>query len=413
MHSLSAVSHFDFVEYRQSPQEIRRLFTKNHWSRVIGFQTRNPLHRAHTAMLELASKEHSANILLHPTVGATKEGDIDYITRVRCYIKLLRHIRAPIKLSLIPLAMRMAGPREAMWHALVRKNYGCTHFIIGRDHAGPTSSSGKSFYGLYDAQKLAQEYEGEMGIVIIPFKEMVYVPKMRQFMPIDRIKNNKSVIRVSGTSLRNMISKNKKIPSWYSYDDIIGEIKRGMIRDRNRGVTIFFTGLPSAGKSTIARMLYFKLLETQNRKVTLLDGDVVRQNLSKGLGFSRQDRIANIERIGFVAAQITKHNGIAICSAVSPYEEARQKNRALISLFGRYIEVYVSTPLSVCKKRDVKGLYKQVELGILKGLTGVDDPYEKPEKCEITIDTTKKTASVSVAKIYMYLLRHKIIDVIQ
>jgi len=410
--ALDRVDHYDFTEYRLTPEELKDWFSKNSWKNVIGFQTRNPLHKAHYYLIKNAAVQYKSKVLIHPVVGLTKEGDIDYLTRVRCYIKMYKnHLSRISKLALIPLAMRMAGPREALWHAIIRKNYGCTHFIVGRDHAGPSKINGESFYGSYEAQNLVKQYEKEIGIKMVPFEELVYVEEDRKFIPIGQVSQNKTVRRISGSEIRRKIANNEEIPDWFSYREIIEEIRKGLEKDKRDGLTIFFTGLPCAGKSTIARILYYKLLELQDKKVVLLDGDVIRQNLSKGLGFSKEDRNENIKRLGFVANMITKMGGIAICSAVAPYQEARQVNRTLINKSGKYIQVYVSTPVSVCRKRDIKGLYRKAKLGLLKGLTGVDDPYEFPENSEIVIDTVKSNPLENSQIIIKYLKKNRYISV--
>ncbi len=380
----------DFRELRHTPAELRAWFRENGWERIVAFQTRNPIHRAHFEIMRRAAEAHGANILIHPVVGLTKEGDIDYITRVRTYKQIRENYLAErAKLALLPLAMRMAGPREALWHAIIRKNYGATHFIVGRDHAGPgKDSAGRPFYEPYAAQELAKRYESELGIAIVPMQEMAYVAELGEYVPADELQPQHTVKNISGTEFRRMLSEDLPVPEWFSFPEVIEELRRGAARSRKRGITIFFTGLSGAGKSTVANILYTKLLELQDRKITMLDGDVVRQNLSKGLGFSREDRDANIERIGFVANEITKHGGIAICSAIAPYEASRERNRALISKNGTYLEVHVATPIEVCKARDAKGLYEKAEQGILKNFTGVDDPYEVPRNPDIVLDTS-------------------------
>jgi len=330
IHGIALSDQYDFSELRHTPRQLHEWFLANGWERIIGFQTRNPLHRAHVAMMQRAMAQHDAHVLLHPVVGLTKENDIDYMTRVRCYQKTHRHhlSEKTSKLSLLPLAMRMAGPREAVLHAIIRKNYGCTHFIVGRDHAGPgNNAAGKPFYNPYDAQTAAAKAAKEIGIEIIPMLEFVYVAEQQQYLPVNEVPPSHTVKKISGTELRRMLSADAEIPEWFSFPEVIEELRRSIRRQRNRGLTVFFTGLPSAGKSTLATRLYAKLLELQDKTVTLLDGDVIRQHLSKGLGFSKEDRDTNIARIGFVASEITKHGGIAICAAVSPYEGARQKNR--------------------------------------------------------------------------------------
>ncbi len=409
--SIGNIDHYDFLAYRHTPKQLHDIFAKKRWEKVIGFQTRNPLHKAHYVMIKEAAKKYDAHVLLHPVVGTTKDGDIDYVTRTRSYIALYdNYIYDFAFLSLLPYAMRMAGPREAILHAIIRKNYGCTHFIIGRDHAGPgKNKKGISFYGSYQAQELVKAYSKDIGITPIFFQEMAYVSEKKKYLAVDKIKNKYKIKKISGTKFRNMIRNNKKIPSWFSFPEVITEIKKGIQRQNRSGLTIFFTGLPCAGKSTIARHLNFRLLEIQDKNVTFLDGDVVRQNLSKELGFTKKDRDINIGRIGFVANEITKHGGITICAVVAPYKEARDRNRKMISINGNYVEVYISTPTSICIKRDVKGLYKMAKLGKLKGMTGIDDTYEPPINPEITINTENKTPHECVDTIVDYLINKKLI----
>jgi sulfate adenylyltransferase len=395
----------DFYVFRHTPQELQKWFKERGWEKIIGFQTRNPIHKAHLELMKQASEEHGAYVLIHPAIGMTKEDDFDYITRIRTYQMVhSAYMREYAKLSLLPLAMRMAGPREALWHALIRKNYGCTHFIVGRDHAGPgVDETGRPFYGPYEAQELVRKYENELGLIVVTPPEVVYVEEERRYVPKDQVGSHCTVRRLSGTRLREMLRNNKEVPEWFSFPEVIRELRRGIEKEKRKGFTVFFTGLPSAGKSTIASILYTKLLELQDREVSLLDGDVVRQNLSKGLGFSKKDRDINIERIGFVAYEITKHGGIALCAAVAPYLGARQRNRDRISRVGTYIEVYVATPLEVCRSRDPKGLYRKAQSGISRNVTGVDDPYEEPRNPEIVVDTTQASARECADVIIGYL----------
>ena len=381
---------YDFKELRFHPHELKQWFKDNAWDKVVAFQTRNPTHRAHFELMRSSAEKIGGKVLMHPVVGLTKQGDIDYITRVRSYKRLYeKHMKDFAKLALLPLAMRMGGPREALWHALIRKNYGATHFIVGRDHAGPgNDSSGKPFYGPYEAQDLAKSYEKEIGIVIIPQKEHVYVEELDAYLPEENVDSRHTVKNISGTQFRKMLAAGEEVPPWFSFPEVIDELMKS-IQHNKPGIVIFFTGLSGSGKSTISNILSTKLLEIQNKKITVLDGDVVRQNLSKGLGFSREDRNTNIERIGFVANEVAKHGGIAICAAIAPYAEARDKNRNIISKNGTYIEVYVSTSLKVCMERDTKGFYKKAAAGKMSGLTGVSDPYEVPKNQEIVLDTEK------------------------
>lgn len=398
--------HYDFVDLRHTPAQLRALFARQGWQRIVGFQTRNPMHRAHVEMTLQAAGEVGGHLLLHPVVGMTKRGDISHYHRVHCYRHVLN--RCPpgmAALSLFPLAMRMAGPREALWHALIRQNYGCTHFIVGRDHAGPGSDgSGQNYYGPYEAQALIEKFQNEIGIRMVPFQEMVYVPAWRRYHAIDQVPEGTETLTISGTELRQRLLEGREVPEWFSYPEVVAELRRIYRPKSRQGFTIFFTGLPAAGKSTIANVLLVKFLEMGKRPVTLLDGDIVRKNLSSELGFSKEHRDLNVRRIGFVANEITKNGGIAICAPIAPYEAVRCENRELISQHGGYIEVYVSTPLEVCDRRDRKGLYAKARAGLLKGLSGVDDPYEVPTNPELRIDTTNQTPEDCADEILRYLV---------
>ena len=412
LNKVNSPLHHDFKILRNTPKNIRDLLKNLQHENTIAFQTRNPIHRAHQELMLRAMKELNANLLIHPTVGLTKPGDIDHYTRVNCYKKILPYFpKESTLLSLIPLAMRMAGPKEALWHALIRKNYGCTHLIVGRDHAGPgTKSNGKSFYGPYNAQDLIKKYEDEIGIKMIPFKLFVYVPEKNNFYEFDKIPDNCNGKNISGTELRTKLANGENIPEWFTYPEIASELKKTYPQKDKQGITIFFTGLSGSGKSTIANALMSKLLELDNRKVTLLDGDIVRTHLSSELGFSKEHRNLNITRIGFVASEITKNGGTAICAPIAPYNTPRKLNRELISQNGNYIEVYVSTPIETCEKRDVKGLYAKARSGMIKGFTGIDDPYQIPENPEIKVDTTNITIDESVDIILSFLKKEGFIN---
>tara|TARA_B100000315_G_scaffold33171_1_gene27841 strand:- start:8876 stop:10588 length:1713 start_codon:yes stop_codon:yes gene_type:complete len=382
-------AHYDFKNFRDSPRELREKFKKLGWRKIVAFQTRNPMHCAHVELTFRAAQLAEANLLIHPVVGMTKPGDIDYYSRVRCYEHIIkRYPELTTTLSLLPLAMRMGGPREALWHALIRKNYGCTHFIVGRDHAGPgKDSKGNDFYGPYEAQELLAKYQKEIGIKIVPFQMMVYVKERAEYVPANEVDEGHSVLNISGTELRRRLQEGLDIPEWFSYPEIVDELRKTYPPRHRQGFTIFFTGLSGAGKSTIAKALVVKLMEVGGRSVTLLDGDIVRKNLSSELGFSREHRNLNILRIGFVATEITKNGGIAICAPIAPYQATRQKVRESISGVGGFFEVFVSTSLEVCEARDRKGLYAKARAGIVKEFTGISDPYEEPQSSELVIDT--------------------------
>ena len=401
--------HYDFTEFRHSPEALKRQFAELNWNKIVGFQTRNPLHRAHIEMNLNASKELDAGILIHPVVGMTKPGDVDHYTRVRCYKAAMpRFPENAAMLSLLPLAMRMAGPREALWHALIRKNYGCTHFIVGRDHASPgNGADGEPFYGPYDAQDLLKKHEKEIGIEMIPFKMMVYVENDKKYFPVDEIPEGSESKSISGSELRQLLRDGAEIPEWFSYPEVVDELRKTKPKQNKRGFTIFFTGLSGSGKSTLANALMVKLLEDGRRPVTLLDGDIVRTHLSSELGFSKKDRSVNVRRIGFVASEITKNGGIAICAPIAPYEADRRFNRDLIESLGGYIEVYVNTPLEICEARDAKGLYAKARAGTLKEFTGISDPYEEPQTAEIVQSSVEEEPAEIVEKITDKLKKEK------
>ena len=383
--------HYDFRSRRDTPNELRAYFRKMGWRRVVAFQTRNPLHRAHQELTFRAAREAQANLLIHPVVGMTKPGDVDHFTRVRCYEAVLdKYPASTTTMSLLPLAMRMAGPREAVWHGLIRKNYGCTHFIVGRDHAGPGSNSkGEDFYGPYDAQDLFREHQDEMGIEMVDFKHMVYVQERAQYEPNDEIadKDQVTILNISGTELRRRLREGLEIPEWFSFPEVVKELRRTSPPRSKQGFTVFFTGLSGSGKSTIANAIMVKLMEMGGRPVTLLDGDVVRKHLSSELTFSKEHRDINIRRIGYVASEITKNGGIAICAPIAPYTATRRAAREMIEAYGAFVEVHVATSLEECEKRDRKGLYKLAREGKIPEFTGISDPYEAPEKAELVVDT--------------------------
>ena len=392
---------YDYTDLRQTPAQVRELFEKNGWDNVVAFQTRNPMHRAHVELTIRAAEEHDAKILIHPVVGLTKPGDVDHYTRVRCYQHVLpKYTDDSAMLSLLPLAMRMAGPREALWHAIIRKNYGCNMFIVGRDHASPgAGKDGQPFYGPYDAQDLLKEHEKELGIKMVPFQLMVYVPAKDAYVPKDELEENEEFNMISGTDLRDRLRNDEEIPEWFSYPEVVAELRRFRPALDKRGFTVFFTGLSGSGKSTLANGLLVKLMEDGRRPVTLLDGDIVRTHLSSELGFSQEHRKLNVRRIGFVASEITKNGGIALCAPIAPYQSDRRFNRELISPLGGFIEVYVDTSLAVCEERDVKGLYALAREGKLKQFTGIDDPYEEPENPEIEITSAGVAPEILVDEI--------------
>lgn len=403
LEGMTSPKHYDYQGLRHTPSELREQFSKRGWENIVAFQTRNPMHRAHVELTMRAANEIGANVLIHPVVGLTKPGDVDHYTRVRCYEKVLpKYPHGTVLLSLLPLAMRMGGPREALWHAIIRKNYGCNFLIVGRDHAGPgNDKDGNPFYGPYDAQDLLKEHENELGIKMVPFKLMVYMVDRAEYRPNDEVPEDAKILSISGTELRRRLDKGLEIPEWFSYPEVVEELRVTRPSLNKRGFSVFFTGLSGSGKSTLANGLMVKLLEDGRRPVTLLDGDIVRTHLSSELGFSKEHRSINIQRIGYVASEITKNFGIAICAPIAPYKADRQVVRKIISHYGGFIEVYVNTSLEVCERRDVKGLYAKARQGIVKEFTGISDPYEKPENAEIVINSEDTDPEILVQDILL------------
>ncbi|MDJ0951965.1 MAG: bifunctional sulfate adenylyltransferase/adenylylsulfate kinase [Alphaproteobacteria bacterium] len=396
---------YDFKHHRHDPAELRRLFAQWGWTRVVAFQTRNPMHRAHQELTYRAAQMTEANLLIHPVVGMTQPGDVNHFARVRCYEHVLKsYPEQTTMLSLLPLAMRMAGPREALWHAIIRKNYGCTHFIVGRDHAGPAKNSdGTAFYDPYAAQELVRQHEAELGIEMLPFKEVVYVQERGQYVPGDEVAEGETVLNLSGSELRRRLQMGIDVPQWFSFPEVITELRRSYPPRHRQGFTVLFTGLSGAGKSTLAKALMVKLMELGGRSVTLLDGDRVRQHLSSELGFSKEHRDLNILRIGYVASEITKAGGIAICAPIAPYTTIRRRVRDLIEPNGGFVEIYVSTPIEVCEERDTKGLYAKARAGLIHHFTGIDDPYEEPENPELEISTGNQSPEEAAQRILLKL----------
>jgi sulfate adenylyltransferase len=389
LQGLQLPNHYDYRNHRHTPEQLRKKFESLTWNKVVAFQTRNPMHRAHQELTFRAARNVQANLLIHPVVGQTKPGDIDHFTRVKCYEKLLEKFpERTTALSLLPLAMRMGGPREAVWHAIIRKNFGCSHLIVGRDHAGPgDDSNGDPFYGAYEAQELLVKYEDEIGIEMVAFEMMLYSSDRAQYVPASEVENDENILNISGTELRRRLQLGLDIPSWFSYPEVVKILQKSHPPRNKQGFTVFFTGLSGSGKSTIANALMVNLMEMLERPITLLDGDVVRKNLSSELGFSKEHRNLNVQRIGYVASEITKNGGIAICAPIAPYEDTRNQVRKVIEPLGGFLEIHVATSIDVCESRDRKGLYAKARAGIIKEFTGISDPYEAPIKPELLIDT--------------------------
>lgn len=413
--------HHDFENLWDTPAELRALFKKMGWRRVVAFQTSKPMHRLQRDITLQAAKDIGGHILLHPTVGMTKPGDLHYYARVHCYQAIRRHFPHNLAaLSLLPLAMRMAGPREALWHALVHQNFGCSHMIVGPKHAYPPPGDGRNgrngddgqgegdenFYAPYAAHELLKQYQGELNIRILPIEAQCYVPSKDRYLPVSKIKAQQlDCSEYTDAQLKKDLALGEDIPEWFSYPEVVRELRRVYPPRSRQGLTLFFTGFSGSGKSTLAKIIYAKLLEAGGRPVSLLDGDIVRQHLSSELGFSKEHRDLNIRRIGFVASEITKNGGIAICAPIAPYHKTRQAVRDMIEAHGAFIEIHVATPLEVCEARDRKGLYAKARQGLIPEFTGISDPYEVPEHPELRIDTSGMQPMEAVQEIYLYLLR--------
>ncbi len=402
---LSLPLHFDFKQLRLTPLEVRSIYKRMGWKRVVGFQTAQPVHRPQYELIIKAMQQAKANLLLLPIAGMTKPGDFDHYTRVRCYREVTRHYPPDsFILNLLPFTMHMAGPREALLQTIISKNYGCTHFIIGHNHAGPgRDKNGKSFYKSNEAQKLTSEYSEEIDIKIISFDEMVYLPFEDEYSFVDQVPEGSKTLSLTGSDIRERILTGRKIPKWATFPEVVEELQKAYPPPHKQGFTVFLTGLSGAGKSTVAKVLFSRFLEIGDRPVTLLDGDIVRRNLSSNLKFTKEDRDINVRRIGFVASEITKNRGIAICAPIAPYESTRSEIRSTIESYGGFIEVHVSTPIEICEKRDRKGMYAKARAGLIKGFTGVDDPYEIPASPEVSINTTDITPSEAAQEILLFL----------
>ncbi|MCP4022366.1 MAG: bifunctional sulfate adenylyltransferase/adenylylsulfate kinase, partial [Desulfobacteraceae bacterium] len=404
--ALNLPIHSDFIQIRKTPLEIRQTFQKFGWKKIVGFQTRHPLHRPQFEMTIEAMRKAKANLLLLPIAGVTRPGDFDHYTRMRCYKKVESYYPPNTFLfNLLPLAMRMAGPRDAVLHMIIGKNFGCTHFIIGHDHASPgnNNNNNKPFYPYDESTRVTKSLQKQLGVGVVSFEEMVYLPFEDEYRTAAKVPKEAETISFSGSHIQDRILKGKNVPQWASFPEVIQELQNSYPPPSAKGFTIFLTGLSGAGKSTIAKVLYSRFMEIGKRPVSLLDGDIVRRNLSSELNFSKEHRDINVRRIGYVAAEITKNRGIAICAPIAPYTKTRSEIRNAIETYGGFFEIHVSTPIKECEQRDRKGMYAKARAGLLKGFTGVDDPYEDPAKPELRIDTTAITPDEAAQQILLLI----------
>ncbi|KAF2820055.1 sulfate adenylyltransferase [Ophiobolus disseminans] len=405
LEAIDRLEHYDYVGLRYTPAELRLHFDKLGWQKVVAFQTRNPMHRAHRELTVRAARARQANVLIHPVVGLTKPGDIDHFTRVRVYQALMpRYPNGMAVLALLPLAMRMGGPREAIWHAIIRKNHGATHFIVGRDHAGPgKNSKGSDFYGPYDAQTAVEKYRDELGIEVVPFQQMTYLPDSDEYKPKDEVEQGIKTLDISGTELRKRLRTGQEIPEWFSYPEVVRVLRESHPPRSQQGFTVFLTGYQNSGKDAIARALNVTLNQQGGRSVSLLLGETVRSELSSELGFSQDDRNKNIHRIAFVAAELTRAGAAAIVAPIAPFDKSRKAARETVEKYGSFYLVHVATPLEYAEKTDRRGIYAKARAGEIKGFTGVDDPYEAPEKADLVVDISKTNVRTAVHQIVLLL----------
>jgi len=407
--AISAPIHHDYVALRFSPSELRAQFKKLAWRKVVAFQTRNPMHRAHRELTVRAARQHQANVLIHPVVGLTKPGDVDHYTRVRVYEAIMpKYPNGMAHLALLPLAMRMAGPREAVWHAIIRKNFGATHFIVGRDHAGPGKNSlGQDFYGPYDAQELVLKYHDELAIEMVPFQQMTYLPSSDEYQPIDEVPKGVQTLDISGTELRRRLKTGAAIPDWFSYDTVVKTLRESYPPRLKQGFVLFLTGLYNSGADKISKALQVSLNQQGGRSVSLLLGETVRAELSSELGFSPEDRHKNVQRIAFVSAELARAGAAVIAAPIAPYERSRLAARETVLQTGgpggNFFLIHVATPLEHCEATDRKGRYAQARRGEIAGFTGVDDPYEVPAGPDMTVDVTKQSIPEIVHSIILLL----------
>ncbi|KAL8641289.1 MAG: hypothetical protein Q9228_001875 [Teloschistes exilis] len=412
--AINRLDHYDYLALRYTPAELRTHFDKLGWSRVVAFQTRNPMHRAHRELTVRAARARQANVLIHPVVGLTKPGDIDHFTRVRVYQALLpRYPNGMAVLGLLPLAMRMGGPREAIWHAIIRKNHGATHFIVGRDHAGPgKNSKGVDFYGPYDAQYAVEKYRAELGIEVVPFQQMIYLPDSDEYKPDDEVSAGVRTLNISGTELRSRLRTGKDIPEWFSYPEVVKVLRESHPPRYKQGFTVFLTGYYNSGKDAVARALNVTLNQQGGRSVSLLLGETVRSELSSELGFSHTDRRTNIQRIAFVAAELTKAGAAVIAAPIAPFGASRQTARETVSQYGNFFLVHVATSLAYSEKTDKKGVYARARRGSITGFTGVDDPYEEPKKPDLKVDLEVQSVRSVVHQIVLMLESAGLLDIL-
>lgn len=407
--AIQTPAHFDYVAFRYTPAELRAHFKKLSWRRVVAFQTRNPMHRAHRELTVRAARQQQANILVQPVVGLTKPGDVDHYTRVRVYQAIMaKYPNGMAHLALLPLAMRMAGPREALWHAIIRKNFGATHFIVGRDHAGPgKNSQGKDFYGPYDAQELVERFKDELQIEMVPFQQMTYVPATDEYVPVDEIPDGTQTLNISGTELRRRLKTGAAIPDWFSYEVVVATLRESYPPRNKQGFVLFLTGLYNSGKDAIAKALQVALNEQGGRSVSLLLGESIGDDSNPKLDLTSEERHENLQRIAFVASELARAGAAVISAPTAPAERSRalvkEKIVSSSGAGGNFFLVHVATPLVHCERTDRRGLYAQARSGAISGFVGVDVEYETPKQADLVVDVSVQTIPAIVHSIILLL----------
>jgi sulfate adenylyltransferase len=337
-----------------------------------------------------AARELEASLLVQLGVATDSWWDAGHYSRIRCLQALMKaYPTGTAHLNLLPLAPREPGARDLLLNAVVAQNFGCSHYIVRGSAVGAGDET------------LARA-AGSLQIKLVRVPERVYSPDKGAFVAEDTA-SKASAKAIAPAELAERLAWGREIPSWFSFPEVLQELRRSRPPRSRQGFTVFFTGLPSSGKSTLANVLMVKLLQMGGRPVTLLDGDIVRKHLSSELGFSREHRNLNIARIGFVASEITKNNGIALCAPIAPYDSVRKQVRAMIEPHGGFLLVHVATPIAVCEQRDRKGLYAKARAGIVKEFTGVSDPYEEPQDASLSIDTAARSPEECVQAILLHL----------
>jgi sulfate adenylyltransferase len=399
----------DFLNLRLTPAEMREQFARLGWRKVMAYQPSQALHRPQYEFLLRTAMQQEANLLIHAVAGSDPVLESGHFALVRACQALMPRLPASTSmLALNPMTPWAAGPRKTLLKAIMARNYGCSQLVTGGEtvleslHKESSQRRGQDTPNLSSDTVYAVAKES-LGVTLLPFPRMVYVEDRDEWLPEETVPADTRSESMSGAELTRRLMQNIKVPEWFSFPEVLDEMRKAYPPRKQQGFTVFFTGLSGSGKSTIARALTVRLMEMGGRRVSLLDGDIVRTHLSSELGFSKAHRDINIRRIGFVASEITKHGGTAICAPIAPYQATRRAVRSMIEEWGGFLEIHVSTSVEVCEGRDRKGLYAKARAGLIPEFTGVSDPYEIPENAELTIDTTRYSVEEAVQMIVLKL----------